>query len=148
MIAGLLLLTTVGPHTSFVPTIFLAYFAIGLGAGTSFMPLLTIAMADVPPADAGLASGIINVSQQVSGAIGLAVLSTLAATRTKTLAGDGHGTLSALLGGYHFAFTIAAICLGVGVLLAAAVLRKPARPAANVTPIERAREAALELEAA
>ena len=62
-----LLLTTTGAHTAFFPTLFVAYFAIGLGAGTSFMPLLTIAMADVPMADAGLGSGIVNVSQQVSG---------------------------------------------------------------------------------
>jgi EmrB/QacA subfamily drug resistance transporter len=148
MIVGLALLTTVGPHTSFLPTIFLAYFAIGLGAGTSFMPLLTIAMAEVPAADAGLASGIVNVSQQVSGAIGLAVLSTLAATRTKTLAGNGHSALNALLGGYHFAFAIAAICLAVGVIVAIALLRTPAKPTAQVQSIERAREAMLELEAA
>ena len=85
-IAGLLLLTTVGPHTAFFPTIFFACFAIGLGIGNAFMPLLTIAMADVPAADAGLGSGITNVSQQISGALGLAVLSTLAANHTKGLA--------------------------------------------------------------
>ena len=73
-IVGLALLTTTGAHTSFFPTIFFAYFAIGLGIGNAFMPLLTIAMADVPAADAGLGSGITNVSQQVAGALGLAVL--------------------------------------------------------------------------
>jgi MFS family permease len=71
VVAGLALLTTVGAHTSFFPTIFLAYFAIGLGIGSAFMPLLTIAMANVPAAEAGLASGIVNVSQQVAGALGL-----------------------------------------------------------------------------
>ena len=75
-IAGLLLFSTVGPDTAFFPTIFFACFAIGLGIGNAFMPLLTIAMADVPAADAGLGSGITNVSQQISGALGLAVLST------------------------------------------------------------------------
>ena len=69
VIIGLGLLSTTGVHTSFFPTIFLAYFAIGLGVGSSFMPLLTIAMSDVPASDAGLGSGIINVSQQVSGAL-------------------------------------------------------------------------------
>ena len=90
MIAGLGLLTTVGPHTSFFPTIFLAYFAIGLGIGSAFMPLLTIAMADVPAADAGLGSGIVNVSQQVSGALGLAVLGTLATNHTHALEAAHH----------------------------------------------------------
>jgi MFS family permease len=62
--AGLLLFATVGPDTAFFPTIFLACFAIGLGIGTAFMPLLTLAMADVPAEDAGLGSGITNLSQQ------------------------------------------------------------------------------------
>ena len=85
VIAGLLLLTTTGPHTAFFPTIGGAFFLIGLGIGTAFMPLLQIAMANVPAADAGLGSGIVNVSQQISGALGLAVLSTIATNHTKTL---------------------------------------------------------------
>ena len=78
----------VGPDTAFFPTIFFACFAIGFGIGNAFMPLLTIAMADVPAADAGLGSGITNVSQQISGALGLAVLSTIAANHTKGLLAD------------------------------------------------------------
>ena len=77
--AGLLVFATVGPDTAYFPTIFFATFLIGLGIGNAFMPLLTLAMADVPPADAGLGSGITNVAQQISGALGLAVLSTVAA---------------------------------------------------------------------
>ena len=96
VIIGLGLLTTVGPHTSFFPTIFFAYFAIGLGIGSAFMPLLTIAMADVPAADAGLGSGIINVSQQVSGALGLAVLGTLATNRTHALEAAHHSLVGSL----------------------------------------------------
>ena len=95
---------TTGAHTSFFPTLFFAYFAIGLGAGTSFMPLLTIAMADVPPRDAGPRSGIINVSQQVSGALGLAVLGTMATNRTKALDAQGHALTGSLISGYHLAF--------------------------------------------
>jgi MFS family permease len=87
-VAGLLLFATVGPDTTFFPTIFLACFAIGLGIGTAFMPLLTLAMADVPAEDAGLGSGITNLSQQIGGALGLAVLSTIAANHTKALADD------------------------------------------------------------
>ncbi len=70
------------------------------------MPLLTIAMADVPTGDAGLASGITNVSQQISGAVGLAVLSTLAATHTKGLIAAHDGRISSLIGGYHLAFLV------------------------------------------
>src|ERR1700730_2395795 len=104
VIVGLGLLSTTGVHTSFFRTIFLAYLVIGLGVGSSFMPLLTMAMSDVPARDAGLGSGIINVSQQVSGAFGLAVLGTLATTRSKALEAQGHAVASSLVGGYHLAF--------------------------------------------
>ena len=120
--AGLLLFATVGPDTAFFPTIFLACFAIGLGIGTAFMPLLTLAMADVPAEDAGLGSGITNMSQQIGGALGLAVLSTIAANHTKALAAD-HGLTSSLIGGYQLAFISGAVVIGTGIVLALALLR-------------------------
>jgi EmrB/QacA subfamily drug resistance transporter len=131
VIAGLALLGTTGLHTSFFPTIFLAYFAIGLGIGTAFMPLLTIAMADVPAADAGLGSGIVNVSQQVSGALGLAVLGTIATNHSKTLVATGHTVASSLVSGYHLAFAIGAVTVTVGIVTALTVLRIHAVPAAT-----------------
>jgi EmrB/QacA subfamily drug resistance transporter len=121
--AGLLLFATVGPDTAFFPTIFFASFAIGLGIGNAFMPLLTLAMADVPAADAGLASGITNVAQQISGALGLAVLSTVAANHTKDLRSDGNGITSSLLGGYHVAFVAGAVAIATGIVLAFTLLR-------------------------
>jgi hypothetical protein len=121
-VAGLLLFATVGPDTAFFPTIFLACFAIGLGIGTAFMPLLTLAMADVPADDAGLGSGITNLSQQIGGALGLAVLSTIAANHTKALAAD-HGATSALIGGYQLAFLAGAVVIAAGIVLAFALLR-------------------------
>ena len=121
--AGLLLFATVGPDTAYFPTIFVACFAIGLGIGNAFMPLLTLAMADVPAADAGLGSGITNVSQQISGALGLAVLSTVAANHTQGLLSDGHGLTSSLLGGYHVAFVAGAVAILAGIVLAVALLR-------------------------
>src|SRR5690349_16579630 len=121
--AGLLLFATVGPDTAYFPTVFVACFAIGLGIGNAFMPLLTIAMADVPAADAGLGSGITNVSQQISGALGLAVLSTLAADHTKGLLSAGHAPVGALIGGYQLAFITGAALIGVGAVLAHALLR-------------------------
>jgi EmrB/QacA subfamily drug resistance transporter len=133
VIAGLVLLTSAGAHTSFFPTIFLAYFAIGLGIGSAFMPLLSIAMADIPPTDAGLGSGIVNVSQQVAGALGLAVLGTIATDHTRALQRAGHPLVSSLLGGYHLAFTIGAASVAVG-LLAALILLRPRRADAVALP--------------
>jgi EmrB/QacA subfamily drug resistance transporter len=126
---GLVLFGTVGPHTAFFPTIFFACFAIGLGIGSAFMPLLTIAMADVPAADAGLGSGITNVSQQISGAFGLAVLSTVAANHTKGLLAAHQGTTTSLISGYQLAFLVGAATIATGILLAFALLRaRNARP--------------------
>jgi EmrB/QacA subfamily drug resistance transporter len=117
-IGGLLLFASVGPDTAFFPTIFFASFLIGLGIGNAFMPLLTLAMADVPAEDAGLGSGITNVSQQISGAFGLAVLSTIAANHTKGLVASHHGVTSSLISGYHVAFLAGAAAIGVGIVLA------------------------------
>jgi MFS family permease len=135
-VGGLLLFATAGQDTSFFPTIFFANFLLGLGIGNAFMPLLTLAMADVPAADAGLGSGITNVSQQISGAFGLAVLSTLADNHTKALLADDHGVTASLIGGYRLAFVIGAATIAAGILLAFALLR-PRRPAIEVaeTPV-------------
>jgi EmrB/QacA subfamily drug resistance transporter len=130
VIIGLGLLSTAGAHTGFFPTIFLAYFAVGLGIGTAFMPLLTIAMADVPAADAGLGSGIVNVSQQIAGALGLAVLGTIATNHSKSLEASGHNVASSLIGGYHLAFGIGATSIAVGIVTALVVLRTRRAPAA------------------
>jgi hypothetical protein len=80
-------------------------------------------MADVPAADAGLGSGITNVAQQISGALGLAVLSTVAANHTQGLLSDGHGPTSSLIGGYQVAFLAGAATIGAGIVLAFALLR-------------------------
>jgi EmrB/QacA subfamily drug resistance transporter len=123
VIVGLLIMATVGPHTSFFPTFFVACLAIGLGLGSAFMPLLTIAMSDVPAADAGLGSGLTNVTQQIAGALGVAVLGTVATNHTRALLAEHHGLVSSLLGGYHLAFLIGAISVGLGIVIAVALLR-------------------------
>jgi EmrB/QacA subfamily drug resistance transporter len=145
VVVGLALLATTGLHTAFFPTILLAYLAIGLGVGTSFMPLLTIAMSDVPAADAGLGSGIINVSQQVSGAFGLAVLGTFAATRSRALEASGHGVTTSLVGGYHLGFEIGAGCLLAAVILVTILLR-PLIARRNAAAATAAREPELRIE--
>ena len=122
-IAGLLVFSTIGADTPFFPTIFFAAFLIGFGIGNAFVPLLTLAMADVPAADAGLGSGITNLSQQIGGALGVAVLSTIAANHTSALRADGHGLTSALIGGYQVAFIVGATAIAAGMVLAFALLR-------------------------
>jgi len=129
--AGLVVLATQGVHASYFPGLFGAFLLIGLGAGASFLPLLTMGMADAPPRDAGLASGIINVSVQLFGAIGLATLGTIATDHTKALSAAGHALPSALTGGYHLAYVVAAICVAFGILAALLVLRPPASTVAQ-----------------
>jgi MFS family permease len=120
---GLLLLTRVGPGSSFTTVVAPAFVLIGFGAGSSFMPLLSIAMADVPNADAGLGSGIVNVSMQMAGALGLAILGTIATEHTRTLAAAGHSSASALSGGFRLSFLIAAVSVGIGTVMAVVLLK-------------------------
>jgi MFS family permease len=86
---------------------------LGLGGGLSFPSLTIIAMSDAKPSDAGLASGLLNTTGQVGGALGLAVLATIAGTQTSNLVRDGVGSAAALAGGYHLAWLIGAatICI-------------------------------------
>lgn len=95
----------------------------GLGAGIAFPALMMLAMAGVPREDAGLASGIVNTTQQVGGAIGLAVLATAAAARTDALVAGGASEAVALTGGYHLAFWAGAVSVAGAVVVAATVLR-------------------------
>ncbi len=128
-VVGLVLFSTVGQHTAYFPTIFFADFALGLGIGNAFMPLLALAMEDVPAADAGLGSGITNVSQQIGGAVGLAVLSTIATNHTKSLLASHHGLTTSLISGYQVAFLFAAAVTVAAILLGIALLRpRPTRP--------------------
>ena len=99
------------------------------------MPLLTITMADVEPGH-GFGSGITNVTQQISGALGLAVLSTVAASHTKELLAADHDPTSALIGGYHVAFLAGALTILTGIVLAFALLR-PRPPRAELQLAER-----------
>jgi len=101
---------------------------IGAGAGLTFPALMTIAMSGATPSDAGLASGLVNTTVQVGGALGLAVLATLSATRTEHLVADGASTASALTDGYRLAFAIAAVLVAAAIVVALTVL-KPDRPA-------------------
>ncbi|HEV2139900.1 MAG TPA: MFS transporter [Candidatus Dormibacteraeota bacterium] len=135
---ALVLLATSDQHAAYFPTIFGGYLLFGIGGGMSFMPLMTIMMAEVPAADAGIASGVANVTMQVGAAFGLAALGTISADHAKALAADGHSVLSALTGGYQLGFSIAAACVAVGLIIVLVVLRSPAQaqPQRQVTQVE------------
>jgi EmrB/QacA subfamily drug resistance transporter len=98
---------------------------LGVGAGLSFPSLMTLAMSGATAGDSGLSSGLVNTTQQVGGALGLAVLATLSSTRTEGLRGDGDSVASALTGGYHLAFAIGAGLVVAGIVLALLLLRSP-----------------------
>ena len=92
-------------------------------AGLAFPALTILAMADATPADSGLASGLLNTTNQVGAALGLAILATLSSSRTGQLLADGQRTAAALSGGYHFAWAIGAGLTLVAIVLAATVLK-------------------------
>lgn len=121
--AGLLVLRGANAHTHYFPGVLVPFVLMGIGAGLAFMPLLTIATALVPSRDAGLASAIVNALLQMSAAKGLAVLATVAADHTRTLAAHGQSHAVALLGGYHLAFLIAAVGVGAAVVASLVWLR-------------------------
>jgi MFS family permease len=103
---------------------------LGLGAGMALNPLLLAAMSDVEPSEAGLASGVVNTSFMMGGALGLAILASLAASRSGTLLALGEDQVTALTGGYHVAFLVGAVFAAAAALLSAWLLRRRAAPAA------------------
>jgi EmrB/QacA subfamily drug resistance transporter len=121
--AGLLLFARAPVDGGFAMDVLPSMILLGLGAGMAFNPVLLAAMSDVEPSDAGLASGVVNTSFMMGGALGLAVLASLAASRTETLSAGGESSLAALTGGYHLAFLVGALFAGVAALLGAALLR-------------------------
>jgi EmrB/QacA subfamily drug resistance transporter len=135
---GLFWLSIVPVDGTYVGDLLPGLLLMSIGMGNTFVPITLIAMTNVDPEDAGLASGLFNTSQQVGGALGLAVLSTLAADRTSNyLQGLGHGPTrqeqaAGLVEGFQIAFTSAAILVTVGAIILAVLLRK--RDVANVNP--------------
>jgi EmrB/QacA subfamily drug resistance transporter len=123
IVTSLAVMANTGENASYFPVLLGAYALFGIGAGTSFMPLITIAMSEVPPQDAGLASGIANVTMQISAAIGLAALGTISTGHTASLTARGVSLSAALTGGYQLSFGIASMCVAAGLLVVLVVLR-------------------------
>ncbi|HET7567914.1 MAG TPA: DHA2 family efflux MFS transporter permease subunit [Gaiellaceae bacterium] len=122
--AGLALLARAPADGSFAVDVLPAMVLLGLGAGAAFNPVLLAAMGDVAPEEAGLASGVVNTAFMMGGALGLAVLASLAASRTDALLALGDGRAHALVGGYHLSFLAGAGCALAAAVLAAALLRQ------------------------
>src|SRR2546430_1038078 len=120
---GLALFARAPVEGNFVTDVLPGMILLGLGAGTAFNPVLLAALSDVAPEDSGLASGVVNTSFMMGGALGLAVLASLAASRTDSLLATGNSHLAALNGGYHVAFLVAALFAACASALGAALLR-------------------------
>ncbi len=123
-VAGLLYFTQLTTHSSYFGGVFPSIAVMSIGMGMTFVPLTLLATTNVDAGDAGLASGLFNTSQQVGGALGLAVLSTLATSRTTHLLHNGVSQSSALTRGYHVAFAVGAAMLVAGLVVLWTLMRR------------------------
>ena len=142
MIAAALALLAITPvHASYLTGLLPSMLLLGTGAGVCFPALMGVAMSGATPSDAGLASGLVNTTAQVGGALGLAVLATLSTSHTNKLLAQGHSQAAALTGGYQLAFWIATGLVLVGIGVAVAILRpQPAGAAQHESAGERAED--------
>jgi EmrB/QacA subfamily drug resistance transporter len=132
--AGLALLARAPVDGHYLADVLPAMVLLGFGGGIAFNPVLLAAMGDVDQQESGLASGVINTSFMMGGALGLAVLASLAASRTAHLHAAGHSTLSALVGGYHLAFLLGAIFSVAGATLGVGLLHEAPMPQMHMGP--------------
>jgi MFS family permease len=124
MALGLLLFARAPVGGRFVVDVLPGMLVLGTGAAFGFMAVILASTIGIPESEAGLASGLVNTSQQMGGALGLAVLAAVAAAYTDSVAGS-QAPLVALNSGYHAAFLVGAGCVVFGVLIAATLLRPP-----------------------
>jgi MFS family permease len=141
MALGILLFARAPVDGNFAVHVLPAMLLQGFGAGIGFNPILLAAMSDVKPHEAGLASGIVNTSFMMGGALGLAVIASLAASRTDSLLASGDGALAALTGGYHTGFLLGAIFSAAAAALGGLALRSAPAGMPHIEP-EGAVEAA------
>jgi EmrB/QacA subfamily drug resistance transporter len=133
---GLFARAPVGGH--FAVDVLPSMILLGFGAGIAFNPVLLAAMGDVEPSDSGLASGIVNTSFMMGGALGLAILASIAASRTSHLLASGRGRVGALDSGYHTAFLIGALFAVLAAVVSALLLQSRATmPVAEHVPSAR-----------
>jgi EmrB/QacA subfamily drug resistance transporter len=123
ILAGLILFTRAPVDGRYLTDLLPTMLLLGIGAGVSFPMMMTLAMSGATDSDAGLASGLVNTTAQVGGALGLAVLATLSTARTEALKAAGEAAPQALTGGFHLAFGIGAGLVSLAIVLTATVLR-------------------------
>jgi MFS family permease len=123
---GLVLFARAPVHGRFLVDVLPSMILLGIGAGMAFNPLLLAAMSEAAPEQSGLASGVVNTAFMMGGALGLAVLASIAASRTDRLAASGHAHLAALNGGYHAALLVGAIFALAAAAVGAIFLRSAA----------------------
>jgi hypothetical protein len=124
---GLVLFALAGPQTAYFPRLFFALLFTGMGSALAFTALITVGVAHIPAADAGLGSGLVNVSQQGSAAVAVAVLSVVSTNRAHALLAAGSSTTHALAGGYRLGFIVGAGCAVVGAVICAVLVPSPTR---------------------
>ena len=122
--AGLILFTQVSVDGSYVADLLPGFLLVGVGLGFSFVPISIAALAGVQPAEAGLASGLINTSQQIGGALGIAALSTIATSQTENALTSGSALPSALVDGFQSAFQVGVVIAALGILAAIVLIRR------------------------
>jgi len=121
---GLLYFTQVSVGGSYLGDLLPGFLLIAVGLGFSFVPISIAALAGIQPAEAGLASGLINTSQQIGGALGIAALSTIATSRTSSALASGSNHATALVDGFHSAFIAGVIIAGLGIIAALTLIRR------------------------
>jgi EmrB/QacA subfamily drug resistance transporter len=138
--AGLLYFTQVSVSGSYVGDLLPGFLLVALGLGFSFVPISIAALAGIQPAEAGLASGLINTSQQIGGALGIAALSTIATSRTEDAVAGGASQASALVTGFHGAFLAGVIIAALGIVATATLIRRDEleQPVAEIESVEPA----------
>ena len=142
---GLVYFTQVSVGGSYLGDLLPGFLVVGLGIGFAFVPISIAALAGVQPAEAGLASGLINTSQQIGGALGIAALSTIASSHTDSALTSGTAMPNALVDGFQAAFVAGTIIAALGILASLTLIRR--RHLEQVPAVEPAAEPALDVAA-
>ena len=145
--AGLAFFTQVSVDGSYMTDLLPGFLLVGVGIGFSFVPISIAALAGVQPAEAGLASGLINTSQQIGGALGIAVLSTIATSRTEDAVATGTAVPAALVDGFTLAFIVGLAIAALGIVAALVLVRRDELEQAPEQAPEAEPEPALQLAA-
>jgi hypothetical protein len=121
---GLIYFTQISVNGSYVSDLLPGFLLLGIGLGFSFVPISIAALSGIEPREAGLASGLINTSQQIGGALGVAILTTVATTRTENLISEGTPQPNALTDGFSLAFWVAAGFAAISIIATLVAIKR------------------------